>query len=746
METLKKLVNSKKLIFSFFVVIGVIMFFVANFVIGTGIEFMEFLGGMIDGNEDNDFKLNFNNFWMFQSRFIMFYLIFYVLVFAIVGRIFFNFKLNFEDLDKGQHGTRSFETVENMKKQYKLIPSKDEEYEGAGGVIVAGLNEEGSLPFKNKPYKLMIDESPVHTMVIGITRSGKGETFVVPMLDVLSRAKEKPSLVVNDPKGELAGASYETLKDRGYDVHIYNLMKQDMGMGFNPLQIVIDAWKEGDRDRAIQYTTSIGHSLYHNPNSKEPMWEQSAASLVNAIILAIVEDSIDKGEEHKVNMYSVGIFLSTLGSDTNEQTGENALDQFFQARDDGNPAKEMYATANFSGGNMRGSIFSLAMNKLQIFTSEPNARLTSYNSMDLTDIGFGDRPVAIFMVTPDYDTSNHVLASIFVSQLYRVNAEKATMGSGKMNRHVHFMLDEFGNMPTIEGMEGMVTVGAGRGFRFHLIIQSYSQVDSQYGDDGAKTIIGNCSNQIYILTQDKSTAEQYSGLLGTKTITDVSRSGSLFSTTKSHSESTKERALLLPDELMELNQGESVVIRVNKREDLKRNKIKPKPIFNSLESSTYHKFRWQYLADDFDTDISVLGLPISSAEYHDIDLKNIVFTASPKYSDAYIELRKLLTSKQLNSLKRSLSMFSQTSVTYEFINEWSSVHLLSHIVYDLRPELEYFTEYAGVRHLNLLLFCSEDFIDDWEERLKFALDNKGANIFKPEPPKRPKRNRNLGGF
>lgn len=182
------------------------------------------------------------------------------------------------------------------------------------------------------------------------------------------------------------------------------------------------------------------------------------------------------------------------------------------------------------------------------------------------------------MVTPDFDSSNHVLASIFVSQLYRVNAEKATMESGKMHRHVHFLLDEFGNMPTVEGMESMVTVGAGRGFRFHLIVQAYSQVKKQYGEEGSDTIIGNCSNQIYILTQDEATAEKYSNLLGTKTITDISRNGNLLSTDKSHSESTKERPLLFPSELMELKEGESVVIRVNKRQDLKRNKIKPKPV------------------------------------------------------------------------------------------------------------------------------------------------------------------------
>src|SRR5699024_11630435 len=80
-------------------------------------------------------------------------------------------------------------------------------------------------------------------------------------------------------------------------------------------------------------------------------------------------------------------------------------------------------SSEFAEGKTRSSIFSIAMEKLQIFTLEPNARLTSHNSLEFTDVGFGDKPIAIFMVTPDYDTSNHALASIFVSQLYRRSEE-----------------------------------------------------------------------------------------------------------------------------------------------------------------------------------------------------------------------------------------------------------------------------------------------------------------------------------
>lgn len=666
--------SSPKMLVVFIFLYAAISFFVANFLLAFFQEILIIVQAFINDAESAEiaFSLSAKDLLIFQKEWMPFYIGFYAITGIGLLKYVYNMRLNYQTLDRGQHGTSQFEQVKELKKQYTIIPSKEAEYEGDGGVIIAGIQE------RFKPYRLLIDEGPIHTMVIGITRSGKGETFVFPMIDVLSRAKNKPSMVINDPKGELAAASYDTLIERGYEVHVFNLIQQHMSMGFDPLKIVSDAWKAGKISEAQSYASSVAFSLYNDPNAKDPFWSNSAKSLVTAIILALMEDSIATGSEEKVNMYSVANFLSTLGSD-NDEDENNALDLFFKARDETNPARMMYATSNFASGNTRASIFSTAMDKLQIFTLEPNAKLTSYNSMKLTDVGFGEKPVALFMVTPDFDESNHILASILVSQLYRINAEKATMSKGgKMSRHVHFLLDEFGNMPTVDGMAGMVTVGAGRGFRFHLIVQAYSQLKAGYGDD-ADTIIGNCSNQIYILTKDKSTAEQYSALIGTKTITDVSRSGKLLSGDKSHSESVKERPLMMPDELMQLREGESVVVRANKRQDNKRRKIKPKPIFNT--GPTAAKFRWEYLADDFDNSKSILELPIMSKAYHDMNLAQMVFTSKSE-KDQFVRMVDAMPSERFQFLKQELMKISYARGGEEVdITDWSFLQLLSYLAY-----------------------------------------------------------------
>ncbi len=49
----------------------------------------------------------------------------------------------------------------------------------------------------------------------------------------------------------------------------------------------------------------------------------------------------------------------------------------------------------------------------------------------LEKITYFTKPIAIFMVTPDFDESNHVIASIFIRQLYFVLAKNANLSGAE---------------------------------------------------------------------------------------------------------------------------------------------------------------------------------------------------------------------------------------------------------------------------------------------------------------------------
>lgn len=657
---MSKHLGSNKFIVGLVSLAFVLSTLITNTIINSFDSILDFLSG----KQNVDVFKNIFTFRIVQ--FPLIYIVVYIICLIVTVKMTINLKLSYKSINEGQKGTSKFTTIEEMKRQYKAIPELENEqeranggYEGKGGMIVGRYKD-----------KIFIDDSPVNNLIIGITRSGKGEMLIFPNDDINSRAKEKPSMIFNDPKGELIAASKDTLEKRGYRIEMLNLLQPMNSMSYNPLQLIIDAYEQERYSEAQSLCKTLTYTLYFKPGTKDPFWQNSAMSLVNALILAVIdkcfteckvlEDEIRKREnfiktlddedlliqknkerideihneikkiKSKMTLYTVANMLSELGSKEDE-FGVNELDKYFSNLPSNSVAKMQYATSNFAKGTARGGIFSTAMSELQIFTFDEIAKMTSKNSIDLRDIGFkngkDNKPIALFMVTPDYDKSNHVIASIFVRQLYYILAKEASLSkNGKCERLVRFELDEFGNMPPIEGMDTIMTVCLGRNIQFDLVIQAYSQLEEKYGKS-YKTIVGNCGNQIYILTNEIETAEKFAKLIGEKTIVTRSRSGEFFDTTKHQTESVDSRKLLDANELMNLTEGEMVVVRVMKRTDLKHNKITPNPIF--CTGKTRMKYRYEYLSDFFDNSKSLLDVNVNTL-HEKVDLKQLLINFIPK--------------------------------------------------------------------------------------------------------------------
>ena len=230
---------------------------------------------------------------------------------------------------------------------------------------------------------------------------------------------------------------------------------------------------------------------------------------------------------------------------------------------------------------------------------------------------------AVFIGFPDYDSSKNFLAVTFIKQVYVALAQKCGK-KGKCTRRVKMVVDEAGNMPKIEDLRGMVTIGLGRNIFFDFYIQSLQQFESVYGKDG-EIIYGNCGNKVYLMAGDDDTPEKFSKQIGTETVTDLQRTGSMFSLSKHFMESSLEKRLISANQLQELREGEAVIKRTMKRTDNHGNPIKPTPIFNSLDTGTAFKYRYQYLTDDFPNadEIDLDDVNTESREY--INLKNRVW-------------------------------------------------------------------------------------------------------------------------
>jgi len=618
----------------------------------------------------------------------------------IVGYFVFAYKVrvSFGNLNIGQKGTSRWTTREELDEQFIKIDEKETSFPGMGGIPIARDGD-----------KLFIDNTNVNNLIIGGTRSGKGQTTIEPMAEIISRAENKCSMVITDPKMELANKMIPVLRARGYETHILNLIDPEYSMGYNPLTLITQEYKDGNEDTAQQLAASLGYNVFaNNEGDKDRYFTDQARNVFVAAVMADIKDNIeldreqnkrwkhehDKNEllrereyyrnlygdeyvtyllkkaidqiiskegdisdigilvelqyqaeskvldpeiniqditesdieksrhnfkykksnfkkkrfypstenEKKINIYSIIKMCNYLVSQPRGQN-RTALDEYFDGRPEDDFSRIMYGSVITASENTKGTIMSVFRGGVSIFGYDSIAKMTSESTMDFMDVGFGEKPVAVFIALPDYDSSNWFIATVFINQMYFILAKLATsMPGGKLLRRVMFILDEFGNLPALDNFENIITVCLGRNMTFTLAVQALSQVNVKYRES-ADTITGNCGNWIYIMTSDTDTADEISKKLGPETITTVNRTGKKLSISKELTEMSDEKPLLTAAELMLLEMGETIVIRPMYREakgTKEKVAVKAHPIANMGEYRM--KYAYQFLGDVFPQD------------------------------------------------------------------------------------------------------------------------------------------------
>ncbi|OMF76785.1 type IV secretory system conjugative DNA transfer family protein [Paenibacillus glucanolyticus] len=122
----------------------------------------------------------------------------------------------------------------------------------------------------------LVDTAPVNTMVLAITRAGKGQTVIEPTIDMWTREKRKNNIVVNDPKGELLVKFYIPATIRGYEIIQFNLINPLNTDIYNPLGFAAESAREGNFTKAASYIENIGDIFFPKEGADDPMWPNAA--------------------------------------------------------------------------------------------------------------------------------------------------------------------------------------------------------------------------------------------------------------------------------------------------------------------------------------------------------------------------------------------------------------------------------------------------------------------------------------
>ncbi|WP_227766350.1 VirD4-like conjugal transfer protein, CD1115 family [Zhaonella formicivorans] len=446
---------------------------------------------------------------------------------------------------RGQFGTSRWRTEKEIAKTLDLYFT--DQNLSKGGVVVGAEK-------LDRKMKVYLESQDTHVLLLGATRSGKTRSVILPTVWCIGKTGE--SMVLTDPKGELFEKSSGYLKNQGYEVILLDLRETLRGNRWNVMEPVVRAAGEGRDDKAVEASLDIAHAIvYQKAHNSDPIWELGEKAIVAGLILSVAYEAADISQKH---MYSVAMMLARLA--VFDEDGYCPLNEYVTGLGMLHPARGAFSTALMASPKTRASFFAGAMAKLQLFTDPNIAAMTAMQDHNLTAIGA--RPTAVFLVIPDEKSTRYLLASLYINQVYQALVELALENGGRVKNRVHFLLDEFGNLPPIPDMDKKITVAGGRGMKFTLALQGLSQLKPLYGER-SQTITGNCHTWLYLSTTDPDTARVISEKTGKYTVQTESSNYNYSENRVGGSTGLglTGRALLTPDEVERWPKGSSLVLQ-----------------------------------------------------------------------------------------------------------------------------------------------------------------------------------------
>jgi type IV secretion system protein VirD4 len=352
-----------------------------------------------------------------------------------------------------------------------------------------------------------------HLLLLGVNGAGKGTRILMPNLLTMHGNR---SIVVVDPKGELAAvtAPFRRQVSRVVILNPFGVLTeyqgyQDLeGCGFNPLAALDPRAEDFSEEAALLADAMIAH----NPNAKDPHWDNSARALVAAVIMFVV--IIARQNRFMPTIAQVRQLICEASEGANPKNN-------FEPR--GIPARalEMMRSslaglrnkaAQFTDWNREiQSVASTARIQTEMFDSPQLSRNLAANDFDFAEIK--RQPTTVYLILPPQliKRQGKWLRLVLTSAL-----QSATRSRRAGEPSILFMLDEFAALGHLQIIEDYWAQVRGYGIQMMPVLQDLSQLKSIYSDRW-ESFVANAGVIMSFAANDHTTAEWLSKRTGQTT-------------------------------------------------------------------------------------------------------------------------------------------------------------------------------------------------------------------------------------
>ena len=471
----------------------------------------------------------------------------------------------------GQHGTARWATKAEIKKIYRHVPFDPQRWrkQASKGQTPTGDDgkplPQGIVVGCNGNTTAMVDTGDVHALMIGAAGVGKTAFWLYPCIEYACASGM--SWLSTDTKGDVMRNYGHIAKQYGYNVSVIDLRNPTRSNGNNLLHLVnkyMDLYQQQPdtlvyKAKAEKYAKIISKTIILSGMDaasfgQNAYFYDAAEGLLTATILLVAEFC----EPEKRHIVSVFKIIQELLAPS-QKKGKNQFQQLMEMLPDDHNAKWFAGAALNTAEQSMASVMSTALSRLNSFLDSKLEQLLCFDT-EIDAEKFCTEKSAIFVVMPEENPNTFFMISLIIQQLYREILAVADEQGGKLKNRCVFFCDEFGTLPKIESAEMMFSASRSRRLQIVPIIQSFSQLDKNYGREGAEIIVDNTQLTIFGgFAPNSSSAEVLSKALGSRTV----MSGSVSRSRNDPSESLQmiERPLLTPDELKSLPKGQFVVMK-----------------------------------------------------------------------------------------------------------------------------------------------------------------------------------------
>lgn len=481
----------------------------------------------------------------------------------------------------GQHGSARWATRGEIKKVYKHIPftpdkwreqarngekqtyrltnrRKSIEEELPQGIIVGCKGGK-------KNTTAMVDTGDVHALMIGAAGVGKTAYWLYPCIEYACASGM--SFLSTDTKGDVMRNYGGVAKEYGYNVSVIDLRNPTKSNGNNLLNLVnkyMDLYKEypsqlAYKAKAEKYAKIISKTIILSGAESASFGQNAyfydaAEGILTATILLVAEFC----EPQKRHIVSVFKIIQELLAPS-EKRNRNQFQELMALLPNDHKAKWFAGAALNASDQSMASVMSTALSRLNAFLDSELEQILCFDT-EIDAEKFCSEKSAIFIIMPEEAPTTFFMISLIIQQLYREILAVADEEGGKLKNRCIFFCDEFGTLPKIQDAEMIFSASRSRRLQIVPIIQSFSQLDKNYGKEGEEIIVDNTQLTIFGgFAPNSPSAEVLSKALGTRTVL----TGSVNKGKNDPSESLQmtERPLMSADELKAMPKGQFVVMK-----------------------------------------------------------------------------------------------------------------------------------------------------------------------------------------